>query len=714
MAASALSASRWDRTASEAALVEARRLREEIKDSPEPGKALYLRCVRTYKQVYYRDPHYGGCDDALFESGEVYEEMGKKFGATVYYRDAARLFRFLLKDYPTSKRCPDALLRLGDLLSGPLEDPDGGAEAYTELRKKYRSSSAAASLNSKASNPTSTPVSRTKPKAAAEHQASEVIAPSGAMPLSTQAPPTTRENAPAGPASVLNIRHWSTDDYTRVIIDMDNQARYTKTRLANPDRIYFDISNAKLSRDLLNKTFVVGDSFLKQVRAGQNRMDLVRVVLDFAAISDYSVFELYDPFRIVVDIHGANKRQAAHREQPAQAASHAEKEAPKAPLEIKAASKEAKKTEGSSHAEQAPAESMRQAGKSVTLPPSESAAVPGEAKSNEPVTKSHSNGVTKGGQTAKAEDQSKLKLADEKAAVPAASFPAVPTVDQPPASTRPEGTKTSKSSRATGAPATAESPVLPKTAAPTSHGDRTLTRMLGLKIGRIVLDPGHGGHDTGTIGRGGMLEKDLVLKVAKDLKTLLEEKVGAEVVLTRDSDRFISLEERTAIANQHSADLFLSIHANSSSNRSTSGVETYYLNFARSNADREVAARENATTVRNVSDLEDLIRKIAQAEKSSESREFASIVQRKLYGGAKQLFPMARNRGVRTAPFVVLIGANMPSVLAEVAFISNPRDEKLLKQEDNRQRIVQALFAGIEGYMRTLGSEVAQSHAGSN
>jgi N-acetylmuramoyl-L-alanine amidase len=237
--------------------------------------------------------------------------------------------------------------------------------------------------------------------------------------------------------------------------------------------------------------------------------------------------------------------------------------------------------------------------------------------------------------------------------------------------------------------------------------------MLGLKIGRIVLDPGHGGHDTGTIGRGGLTEKDLVLQVAKGLRSLLEDKLGAEVVLTRETDKFISLEERTAIANQHNADLFLSIHANSSSNRSTSGVETYYLNFARSDAEREVAARENATTFRNVSDLQDLIRKIAQAEKTTESREFAGIVQRNLYGGARQLFPTARNRGVRTAPFVVLIGANMPSALAEVAFISNPRDEKLLKQDDNRQRIVKALFAGIEGYMKTLGSEVAQSHAGS-
>jgi N-acetylmuramoyl-L-alanine amidase len=253
---------------------------------------------------------------------------------------------------------------------------------------------------------------------------------------------------------------------------------------------------------------------------------------------------------------------------------------------------------------------------------------------------------------------------------------------------------------------------LPKTADPTSMGNRTMTRVLGLKIGRIVIDPGHGGHDTGTIGRGGMMEKDLVLQVAHDLKKLLAEKIGAEVVLTRNDDTFISLEERTAIANQARADLFISIHANSSSSRVTSGVETYYLNFARNDAEREVAARENASTVQNVRELQNLVRQIAQADKSAESREFAAILQKKLYGGARQLFPTAKNRGVRSAPFVVLIGANMPSVLAEVAFISNPRDEKVLKQESNRSQLAHALFAGIEGYMKTLGSEMARNRPG--
>ncbi len=248
-----------------------------------------------------------------------------------------------------------------------------------------------------------------------------------------------------------------------------------------------------------------------------------------------------------------------------------------------------------------------------------------------------------------------------------------------------------------------------KAAELTSKGDRTLTRVLGLKIGRIVLDPGHGGHDTGTIGRNGLKEKDLVLEVARQLQTLLEERLNAEVVLTRTDDTFVSLEERTALANQHQADVFVSIHANSSRIRSVSGVETYYLNFATTLDAQEVAARENVSTARNIRELPDLVKSITKADKSAESRELANILQKKLYRSAQRLFPATRNRGVRTAPFVVLIGADMPSVLAEVGFVSNPRDEKLLKRVDNRKRLAEALYAGIEGYMKSLGSMVVQA-----
>ena len=219
-----------------------------------------------------------------------------------------------------------------------------------------------------------------------------------------------------------------------------------------------------------------------------------------------------------------------------------------------------------------------------------------------------------------------------------------------------------------------------------------------------MLDPGHGGHDLGTVGPEGLLEKDLVLSLAFKLKKMLEQKLGSEVILTRDKDTFVSLEERTDIANRNHADLFISIHANSSSFRSISGVETYYLDFAKTDSEREVAARENAGTGNSVSDLEGLIKKIAQADKSDESRELASVIQNKLFRGAQILSSSTRDRGVRRAPFVVLIGANMPSILTEVAFISNPKDEKLLRKEQNREHLADALFSGIEDYVKKLGS----------
>ena len=680
----ALRALQWDRGAAEAALTEARNLRDQIKQTPNPAENQYLRCVRTYRQVYYRDPHYGGCDDALFESAQLYAEMGERFRIDRYYTESVRLIRFMLESYPLTKHTPDALLFMGDLLSGRLEDEQGAEEAYSELRLHHRTSNAAAALRSRASGPAPQQVVHTASTGAVPRSVPS-------LPVRTTSPPSQLQPTVQGPSAaeannftpvtILSIRHWSTSDYTRVILDLDNQAKYTKTRLSNPDRIYFDISNSKLSHDLLNKTFVVGDTLLKQIRAAQNRAETVRVVLDFAAIRDYSVFELYDPFRIVVDIHGTSPghrdtadHAGATEKTPAKIAS-----APQ-PVSSPVAPEEGRKPELTTR---------------------------GKAKETMSVPLPMNPAVT---------NEQALKLSEVKVAIPPArtnpSSSATKTAGAAPP-IQAHSIEAEKPAKSTTSSALGPA-VIPKASAPTSRGNRTLTRMLGLKIGRIVLDPGHGGHDTGTIGRGGLAEKDLVLQVAKELRALLEEKLGAEVVLTRETDRFISLEERTAIANEHNADLFLSIHANSSSNRSTSGVETYYLNFARSDAEREVAARENATTVRNVSDLQDLIRKIAQAEKSSESREFAAIVQRNLFGGARQLFPSARNRGVRTAPFVVLIGANMPSALAEVAFISNPRDEKLLKQDDNRQRIVKALFTGIEGYMKTLGSEVAQSHAGSH
>jgi N-acetylmuramoyl-L-alanine amidase len=226
-----------------------------------------------------------------------------------------------------------------------------------------------------------------------------------------------------------------------------------------------------------------------------------------------------------------------------------------------------------------------------------------------------------------------------------------------------------------------------------------------LKINRIVIDPGHGGHDTGTIGPHGLMEKDLCLDVALKLGQEIEEKLpGAEVIYTRKDDTFIPLEQRTAIANEAKADLFISIHANSSHDQSARGVETYYLNFATSEESMEVASRENAQAQESMHDLQDIIKKIARNEKIEESKELASDIQDSLSHRMQQVSQTERNRGVKKAPFVVLIGANMPSVLSEISFISNPNDEKLLKKTDQRQHVADGLYRGIASYLDSLNS----------
>jgi len=239
-------------------------------------------------------------------------------------------------------------------------------------------------------------------------------------------------------------------------------------------------------------------------------------------------------------------------------------------------------------------------------------------------------------------------------------------------------------------------------AQPTMAGDRSLTRALGLKFGRIVIDPGHGGHDAGTIGPNGLEEKDVVLDVAKRLGKLLQTRLRADVIFTRQNDTFIPLETRTAIANQEQADLFVSIHANSSRDEDARGVETYYLNFTSNAASLEVAARENAASDKSIHELQDVVKKIALKEKIEESREFATDVQRSLHGGLAHKNPEIRDRGVKKAPFVVLIGANMPSILAEISFVSNPTDARKLDTSEYRQRIAESLYKGIAKYVSGL------------
>jgi len=238
----------------------------------------------------------------------------------------------------------------------------------------------------------------------------------------------------------------------------------------------------------------------------------------------------------------------------------------------------------------------------------------------------------------------------------------------------------------------------------------SLTRALGLKIRRVVLDPGHGGQDEGTAGHNGLLEKDLVLDVALRLGKLIESRMGSEVIFTRSDDTFIPLERRTAIANENKADLFLSIHANSSPYPRIGGVESYFLNLTTAKDALAVASRENASSDKSVFELRDLIQKITLQDKAEESRQFAGAIQAALFPFAARYDPGIKNRGVKKAPFVVLIGASMPSVLAEIGFLTNAREAALLAKPQHRQKLAEALYRGVSQYAQGLSHfELAQN-----
>ena len=252
-------------------------------------------------------------------------------------------------------------------------------------------------------------------------------------------------------------------------------------------------------------------------------------------------------------------------------------------------------------------------------------------------------------------------------------------------------------------PAVDDEPEVPAPAVPAvnTDGSFSLARQLGLGISRIVIDPGHGGHDPGTLTAGSN-EARLVLDVALRLEKLLKKEPGLEVVLTRRTDVFIPLEQRTAIANRSGADLFLSIHANASRDPAARGVETYVLSFASNPEAEAVAARENATSASDMHNLSSIVRAIALNNKLDESRDLAALVQQSLTARLSKTNPTLRSRGVKKAPFVVLIGAGMPSVLAEIGFITNKQESALVKTPAYRQRIAESLHAAVMQYRRAL------------
>jgi N-acetylmuramoyl-L-alanine amidase len=425
-------------------------------------------------------------------------------------------------------------------------------------------------------------------------------------------------------ATIKSVHRELLPDAVRVTIELDAEVPFHDERLPDPARVFVDLPSVRAAPPLLDQTLRFdGDTDLvRQIRIGRHPNNTTRVVLDAAGVSSYSVYALYNPYRLVIDC-----ARAAVANSPVAAA----------PL---VATLRARPV-------------MPELGRRLPAPPPRATELLAAARAAEdaaaPASGSHTEAF---------------------AVVPPAPTP-LPTRNIP--------------------------------------GGLSISRQLGLGVSRIVIDPGHGGHDPGTKARG-VTEADLVLDVALRLEALLRKISGVEVILTRRTDEFVPLPERTAIANREGADLFLSIHVNSSPNAQTRGIETYFLNFANNQTEAAVAARENAESAQAMGALPDFVKAIALNNKLDESRDFASDVQKamldKLRGGNKAV----KDRGVKQAPFVVLIGAAMPSVLAEISFVTNPQDAKLLRSSAYRQRIADALLTAIRKYQTSLKSVTAIAH----
>lgn len=525
-----------------------------------------MQVVSSFESIVRRYPTSGYADNALWLAASLSDATYQRLNRTDDRERALKLYRWLVQEYPASSLVKQANAKIASLARA-----------------------------------TSPPVALVAPAALA----------APAAPVAS-APPV----APADRATLTAIQRVVLPGAVRITLELDREVTYREERIAGPARLFFDLKNVQLTPALMDKVLTYGSDVVNKIRVGRHPGNTVRVVLDFEDVSRYSVFTLYNPFRLVID---AERTVARHVATPTVVAPVA--------------------TEQATLAGAAPKDVPR--------------FVPGATREPPP------------------------------AAAPARQEPSAVVLIPAPAPAL---------------PSPVPSPVIPET---NVAGGFSIARQLGLSVSRIVIDPGHGGHDPGTIAKG-LTEASLTLDVALRLEKLLQKELGIEVVLTRRSDVYIPLEERTAIANRHNADLFLSIHANSSRNTSAKGIETYFLSFASSPEAEAIAARENSASEREMHQLPDIIKAISLNNKLDESRDLANMVQEALVGTLKKANKEVRSRGVKKAPFVVLIGAAMPSVLAEISFITNKQELQLLKTSAYKERIAQALYSAVLRYRRSL------------
>ncbi len=521
------------------------------------------RVYNKFESVHERFPKTKRGADALYMSGKTTAGLYTISRIKPDAQRAVELFEQMAESYPDSSLADDALLRAGKLQEEALGNKASAYIIYHHLVKTFPSGD----MTKKA---------KVRLKALAAYAPTKKTVVKDVVKKVDQPPVklAVASGRSAGGGRLTAVRYWSNPGYTRIVLDVSRDTRFSTHYLVpdpkegNHPRLYVDIEKTSLD-DSLKEPTVVDDGLLRQIRTGLPQANTVRVVLDLDSISDYKVFPLSDPWRIVIDVAGSKAPELKRRE-----------------AEISA------------------------------LPESANDAI---AKVLKEAPK----------------DQQPLHIPN----VPAAST-----------------------------------------------------------LRRIVVDAGHGGKDPGAVGPSGVYEKTVTLKLAKALAKELRRQIGCEVILTRSGDVYLPLEERTAIANKVGADLFISLHANANKSRKPYGIETYYLNFSKNDKAAAVAARENGTSLKQVSDLELILFDLMANAKINESSRLATEIQESLVKRISKKYNNVRDLGVRQGPFYVLLGATMPSVLVETAFLSNPREEKRLTSSAYQKTTAEAIAMAIKTY----------------
>jgi N-acetylmuramoyl-L-alanine amidase len=680
----------------------ARTLRESAsrEGTDSPSVKDYRAAAAAFEAIVRRYPTTGYVDNALLEASSLAREAFERFGHEQDKTSALRLLNWLVNEYPAS----------------PLV-----SKARDDL-KRWATLPARAAVRA--------------PSTARPVVVAAAAAPAPAGPDTAKigtAPDDGADAAPTPPdqAMLREIRRAVIGDIVRVTIELDSEVTYKVERVDSPARVFFDLDATRLGSTVSEGTTSFPGDAVRHIRIGRRPNRVLRVVLDLGGVKRYSVFTLYGPYRIVVDC----ERGPALPPVPTMSIAEEKVRAPVGDPEGTSAQPDAalSKTEPVlskadrpvTRAGTAPVRTDTPAAKTEPAPArAEAAPTRNEAPSRAPAATKPLSGRSL---AVAARTVAPAVLRPSAVLAPASSEPAVllplkvtrqfrstryptwaPVVTPPGAAwiealsaaaavAPPAGGATPVAERATASADRSAITNDPVTPPPSGF---SMARQLGLGATRIVIDPGHGGHDPGAEGSG-VLEAEIVLDVALRLEKLLNA-AGIEAVLTRRKDEYVPLEERTAIANRAQGDLFLSIHANASRNRAARGIESFVLNFATTPDAEAVAARENASTGLTMSSLTEIVKAITLNNKLDESRTFAGIIQRELEthlgGSNKEL----RNHGVKQAPFVVLIGASMPSVLAEISFITNVQEGRLLKTGPYRQKIAEGLFDAIRGYQKSL------------